>query len=255
MGCSSLFLQSDNTTSPTPVNFHYQDIYTMSGDHELHGWLVKTDEEKKGTVLYIHGNRDNVSSQTCRVHWLNDFGYDIVTFDFKGFGSSEGRASVPGAIDDIKHMFDWVIANTRTDEKIYIFAQSIGGTMAITALADYPLKQRFSKIIVDSAFSSFREIAQEFAKKNIFTSIFVPLAHAVISDRYSAISHIDKIAPVPLVIMHGDEDHVINVSHAGKLFDRAREPKTLWILKGYDHIQALQAPKNRLKFVSLLEST
>ena len=47
-----------------------------------------------------------------------------------------------------------------------------------------------------------------------------------------------QIAPVPLLIVHGDKDHYFPPEHARQLYMAAREPKELWLLPGMGHAEA-----------------
>ncbi len=47
-----------------------------------------------------------------------------------------------------------------------------------------------------------------------------------------------RIAPVPLLIVHGDQDHYFPPEHARQLYMAAREPKELWLLPGMGHAEA-----------------
>ena len=44
-----------------------------------------------------------------------------------------------------------------------------------------------------------------------------------------------EVAPRPLLLIHGNQDVTVDVSHAYKLYDRAREPKQIIIIDGADH--------------------
>lgn len=46
-----------------------------------------------------------------------------------------------------------------------------------------------------------------------------------------------KIAPTPLLIVHGDKDEFFPVDHAEQLFEAAHQPKELWIVPGYGHAE------------------
>jgi pimeloyl-ACP methyl ester carboxylesterase len=47
-----------------------------------------------------------------------------------------------------------------------------------------------------------------------------------------------KIAPIPLLIVHGDQDEYFPADHAEQLFEAAREPKELWIVPGLGHAES-----------------
>lgn len=46
------------------------------------------------------------------------------------------------------------------------------------------------------------------------------------------------IAPVPLLIVHGEQDHYFPVEHAHQLYDAARDPKELWLIPGMGHAES-----------------
>src|SRR5260370_36958493 len=47
-----------------------------------------------------------------------------------------------------------------------------------------------------------------------------------------------KIAPVPLLIVHGDKDGFFPVEHARQLYEAANEPKELWVVPGFGHAES-----------------
>ena len=49
------------------------------------------------------------------------------------------------------------------------------------------------------------------------------------------IKHISRISPIPLLLVHGDQDDLVDVSHAHQLYAEAKEPKTLRIISGTGH--------------------
>lgn len=48
-----------------------------------------------------------------------------------------------------------------------------------------------------------------------------------------------NIAPVPLLLIHGTADDVVDYRHAKILFEKAGEPKELWTVEGGQHTEAL----------------
>jgi pimeloyl-ACP methyl ester carboxylesterase len=45
------------------------------------------------------------------------------------------------------------------------------------------------------------------------------------------------IAPIPLLIVHGDADEYFPLEHARTLFERAGEPRQLWVEAGFGHAE------------------
>ena len=47
-----------------------------------------------------------------------------------------------------------------------------------------------------------------------------------------------RIAPIPLLVVHGDRDPYFPVEHAHQLYEAAREPKELWVVPGFGHAES-----------------
>ncbi len=52
-----------------------------------------------------------------------------------------------------------------------------------------------------------------------------------------------RIAPTPLLIVHGDKDEYFPVEHAHELFEAAHDPKDLWIIPGFGHAETAAGPE------------
>ena len=46
------------------------------------------------------------------------------------------------------------------------------------------------------------------------------------------------ISPIPLLVVHGDQDLYFPLAHGQRLYDAAREPKELWIEPGFGHAES-----------------
>ncbi|MGN6678705.1 MAG: alpha/beta hydrolase [Streptosporangiaceae bacterium] len=51
------------------------------------------------------------------------------------------------------------------------------------------------------------------------------------------------IAPIPLLIVHGDQDAFFPVDHAEQIYAAASEPKELWIIPGFGHAESGTGPQ------------
>ena len=59
----------------------------------------------------------------------------------------------------------------------------------------------------------------------------------------SPVEVVGRIAPIPLLLVHGDADHYFPVEHPQALFDAANEPKELWLLEGFGHAENAATPE------------
>ncbi len=82
-----------------------------------------------------------------------------------------------------------------------------------------------------------------------------PLSYLLIGDGYSPAAVVEKIAPVPLLIIHGTADAVVPYHHGKELYARAGEPKEFWTIEGGTHTGAFIDPGSpyRLRLVEFFD--
>ena len=182
--------------------------------------------------MHFHGNAQNISSHYALVSWLPDQGYNVFTFDYRGFGSSEGKVGFSGVVDDADAALDYVRQLPEVDgQRLYVVAQSIGGNKAIAAIGRGN-RAGIRAMVVDSTFYGYDAIAN--AK---FSG-----ASVLVSDQLSAHRYIGAISPIPLLMLHGTADNVIPYQQGQRLFAQAREPKQFITIPNGTHITALTNP-------------
>jgi hypothetical protein len=246
-GCTNVFFQPHKTQYMTPdkIGLVYEDVYFDSTDGvKLHGWWLPAKGKAKGTILFLHGNAENISTHIASVHWLPAQQYNVFLPDYRGYGKSEGSPSLAGAQMDINSAMKYVLQRPEIDtERIVVLAQSLGGAMSLFNVAHSPYRHKIKALITDSAFSDYRGIVRE--KLGVFWLTWPlqwPLSYTVDND-YSPMVVADKISPIPLLIIHGDQDQVVPLSHGQALFDRAMQPKEMWVVEGGRHIDAFRQKK------------
>ena len=62
-------------------------------------------------------------------------------------------------------------------------------------------------------------------------------------DPESPLEVVGKIAPIPLLIVHGRDDHYFGVDHAQALYAAAGQPSELWLVDGFGHAEAGATPE------------
>ncbi len=255
-GCTHVFFQPHKVHVQTPdkLGLAYEDVYFKASDGiPLHGWFLPAQNKALGTVLFLHGNAENISTHIMSVRWLPAKGFNVFLLDYRGYGASDGAPTLPGVQDDIDSALRVLLSRRDVDtNRIVIFGQSLGGALAVYYVSHSSYRQHIRALAVESAFSSYRQIAREkLAGFWLTWPLQWPLSWTV-SDEYSPSRVVMDIAPIPLLIIHGDQDSIVPLHHGQRLFELAREPKQLWIIPGGGHIQAFQKIEYRDRFVAYL---
>jgi fermentation-respiration switch protein FrsA (DUF1100 family) len=256
LGCNSLFFYPNRTQilSPDQLGLKYEDVYFLTNDGtRLHAWFLPAQGRVLGTILFLHGNAQNISTHIMSVRWMPAQGFNVFLLDYRGYGASAGEPSVEGMQEDVDSAIRTLLTRPDVDrDRIVVFGQSLGGAIAIYNVAHSPYRQHIRALVVESVFVSYRQIAREKLAGFWLTWPFqLPLSWTV-SDDYSPSEAVVKISPIPLLIIHGDQDPIVPVQHARELYERARAPKQLWIVAGGGHIQAFQHQSYRDHFVAYL---
>ncbi len=252
--CSSVFFypQQELRAAPDRYGIAYQDVYFQTADNlRLHAWLLAAQGEKKGSILFLHGNAENISTHLASVYWLPQEGYQVVLLDYRGYGHSEGVPDLPLILQDIERVIGDLAA--KDPQAIVLFGQSLGGSLAIYAAAYSAHKDRLRAVVADSAFSSYREIARDVLGAFACTWILKWPLSLLVTDAFSPAPAVPLVSPVLLLLIHGEKDKVVPPQHSQQLFALAREPKQLWLIPQAGHIQTLQIPEYRQRFLSFLQ--
>ena len=255
-GCSGVFFQPYRGHAQTPENLGlmYEDVQFQAGDGTpLHAWFLPAEGKAQGTILFLHGNAENISTHIMSVRWLPTRGFNVFLLDYRGYGASGGAASLSGVQDDMDAALRTVLArNDVNPDRVVVFGQSLGGAIAIHNVAHSPYRRHIRALVVESAFASYRQITHEkLADFWLTWPLQWPLSWTV-SDEYSPSAAVAGVSPIPLLIIHGDRDPIVPPHHGQRLFDLAREPKQLWVIPGGGHIQAFQSQIYRDRFVAYL---
>ena len=237
-GLDGVFYQPDHKeyTTPAKDGYTYEKVQFKSADGtRLSGWFIPAKEQKKalGSVIHFHGNAQNMSAHYSFVSWLPACNFNLFVFDYRGYGKSEGEVTREGVFEDSIAAVRYIKTRTDIDQhKIILFGQSLGGANAL-AVAGTQHFEGIAGIVTESAFSTYKSVATDHA------GWLTPFSLLLIGNDYSPKKAVGNIAPIPLVLIHGTQDQVVEYKHAEKLYHAAAEPKALWTIQGGRHTEAL----------------
>jgi fermentation-respiration switch protein FrsA (DUF1100 family) len=256
-GCTSVFFQPDRTLFQTPglYGLEYQPVELHAADGtELFAWFLPARGKARASVLYLHGNGQNISTQFANVAWMPGAGFNVLALDYRGYGGSQGEPSLPGVQLDIDAAMRALLERPDVDpQRVVVFGQSLGGALAIHYLAHSRYRNRVRALVVDSAFSDYERIGREKLAAAVITWPLQWFASFAIDNRYSPEASVGQISPIPVLFIHGDADTIVPLHHSQRLYELCGYPKDLWVIPGAGHIQAMKDREVRKRLTEYLE--
>ena len=194
---------------------------------EITAWQYQPSNNSQPTILYLHGNADNISHEyrTKRFRAFIDAGYGVLAVSWRGYGDSEGSPSEEGLYADARSAINHLTENSKTElNKIILFGESLGSGVAVQMATEYAVLG----LLLDSPYTSTVNRAAE-----IYPWLPVGL---LMNDKYESHKKIKNIHPMKMVIFHGEKDAVIPIHHGRQLFGLANEPKIGKFYDGLGHV-------------------
>ncbi len=217
------FPSSHLFAEPSDVGLSAEDVTFETEDGEtLHAWWFRTEKESLGHVLLFHGNAGNIGDRVIHARLLTDVGLDVFSFDYRGYGRSTGSPDEGGSYRDARAARAALLAREGVDaQRIFYVGESLGGAVAVALAREAPPRG----LALLSTFTSVRDMGRVHYP-------FIP--RAAVPDAYPSLERIRGLE-CPLLVMHGDRDHIVPVEQGKALFEAAPEPKTLRLFPGTGH--------------------
>lgn len=207
-----------------PENLPFEEAWFEAEDGtRLHGWYLD-HPEPRAVALFCHGNAGNIVSRGESLKILNErHGLAVMTFDYRGYGKSEGKPNERGILQDARAARAWLASRAGVKETdIVVMGRSLGGAVAV----DLAAKDGARGLVLASTFSSLPDAAAHH-----FPWILPSLN---MTQRLNSAAKIGNYEG-PLLQSHGDNDQLIPIKLGRKLFDAAGGPKQFVVLPGGGH--------------------
>lgn len=233
----------------TPDDFGidtWEDVSFVTPDGlRLIGWFIPPAPEADGaTILFLHGFSYNRATRLPHAALMVAQGYGALLYDTRNLGESEGSVSTLGLHEplDVRGALDYLA--TRPDvnmERIGIMGESLGGATAIRAAATMP---ELRAVVAEAAFSSLEENVSEGVRRLTglppfpFAPLVLWFAEQEAGGRVGQVRPVDeiaRIAPRPVLLLHGEDDTLIAPANSERLYAAAGEPRQLHIFPDAGH--------------------
>ena len=171
--------------------------------------------------------------------------YDVIVFDFRGHGkSSDVFTWTAHEQKDLRAVIAYAKENHYA--KIGVIGFSLG---AAIALIEASCHGNIDSVIAVSTPSGLGSINFHFWEKDMWEDLLLNFgikgrgkgvrmgSPALAKTRPRDI--VNKISPIPVLFLHGEKDWLVKLSNSQLLFDRAKEPKALSIIKDGGHAERM----------------
>ncbi len=198
----------------------------------------------KDTILvHFHGNAQNLSAHFPLLQWVKEVGMDYFIFDYPGYGKSTGKTNRETIHQTSLEVLQIILNGERPefkDKSIVFYGQSLGGAIMSHSLAmikDSVQLKRIRKIIIESSFSSYREVASRKLKLSWLTWPLQWIPYVFVSDEDSLGLKIQKDVFPEVLVVHSKQDWVVPYESGKELYSAWRAPKRFWSYLGFSHLQ------------------
>ena len=241
LNCNSLFYYPSKEVfyAPETNNIEYREIFLNVNESErICAWVFPV-ENSIGTIVQFHGNAQNMSSHYLSVLWLQEHGFEIVAFDYRGYGCSDGEAKKENARADGFTLVNHVLKQNK--KPLYLYGQSLGGIVLQETLLQLreDQKREISGVILEGTFSSYQKIANVKMSESWLTWPFQWLAYILVSDTGAPNEDLSKLTSNRFLVVHGDQDPVVPFVLGQEIFEKLGSPNKQFLsIKNGKHIDA-----------------
>lgn len=243
--CTNDLLIPEKTSLHSPSEFglwHEEKTFRTADGNRLKAWFMPARGYALGTILFFQRAKGNMSRNLPAAAWFPKAGYNVITFDYRGYGDSPGEADLLRAAQDGAAALRFTRSFKQIDkDKIIVYGRGVGGAVAISALR-MAGTQGVRLLIVEDSFASYRELARLKLNERKLTWAFqYPVAYLMFSSEQGPVQTMRGLTPPPFLIVHAENNVPVPLEAGRQLF--AAYPladKEFWIVPDEHHLQTFK---------------
>ena len=207
--------------SPSDYSLPSENVSFRTEDGKLiRAWYVPPAGAGAKVLVLSPGNAGNRSYRAPKIALFASLGLGVLSYDYRGYGDSEGTPSEKGTYRDVLAAYDWLAREKKIPaERIVSFGESMGCAMALELALARPVRA----LIIESPFTSVVEVGKVHFP-------FLPV-RLMVSYKYDNKGKISGLK-VPLLIIHSRGDEIVPFRMGRELFELAPPPKAFLEIHG-----------------------
>ncbi len=216
-------------SSKLPKDFQYtfetefEELFLTAKDGAVLNGLHFKAKNPKGVILYNHGNAGELDSWGKWGELLvNRYSYDVVIWDYRGYGKSKGKRRQQLMLDDGLLFYNYC-NELFSEDLITIYGRSLGGFFATHITKKHQPRQ----LVLESTPTSILKVANE-------SYPYLP-SNWLLKFRFQNDGNISQIVE-PTFFIHGTEDDLIPFEHGRRLYELSKaKSKQFYPVEGGNH--------------------
>lgn len=235
----SLFFSPDRRSYWNPSHFGLsaETIQVPGpGGVMLGGLFLPAIGASKGTVLHLHAGSTNLANHLAQISWLVASGYNVLMFDYRGYGKSPGTATLDGVLADAKAALAYLRKRTDVDaQRIVVFGQAVGGAVALRLLAQDAVGIKLA--VIESAWATHRGFMLDRYGPGI-GHLAARLLPQNVSEPVDGLRQLT----LPVVLVFPERDSTVPAKQFAELVAAAPEGRQVWRVPGKRHLNVFAYP-------------
>jgi uncharacterized protein len=238
---------------PDPAD--HPSAYGMAGEEvsfpsrdglNLGGWWIPAQDSPRGTIIMCPGQNGSLDKDIAQAAPLHRARFNVLMFDFRGHGRSEGQLVTIGALEqaDLFGALDYLAAQHGI-ERVGVLGFSMGSGVTLMVAAQ---DQRIAALVVDGAYPRLVRLLASYMRfekiPGLLTGVLarVTLVVGSLRTRYqiyraNPVDLADRIK-VPTLFIHGDLDPFVTPAEVGTVIAQLSGKTELWRVPDAGHREA-----------------
>lgn len=219
-------LYHPDRTRPEPADYGVPEMrpVTLRTDDGLAllAWWRPPSDETRPVMVFFHGNAGHIGHRGGKLKPYLDRGWGVLLVGWRGYGGNPGDPTEDGLYADGRAALDYLRGLGIPSSRQVAYGESLGSAVAV----ELARETGFGAIVLEAPFTSIADIAQAIYR-------FVPV-RPLVRDRFESLEKISRVSS-PLLVIHGENDNVVPVSHGRRLHAAANDPKSAYFVPDAGH--------------------
>jgi len=238
------------------IPFEDVTIHSFDGTR-LYGWWMAV-ARRAPTVVVLHGVKKNRTDVLRAALVLRRAGFNILMFDGRAHGDSEGRYVTYGFYErrDVESAIQWLVKEKRINRnRVGLMGESMGAAIALQVVAH---NDWIRAVWADSPFASLRRVSEEFLRRvtKLPDAVLNPVLWTSIQvANYRGKFDVESVDPLslasrikcPVYLIHGTADQLIPPQHSQNIYEALCGERELWVVEGARHARSIRHSKQEYR--------